>query len=422
MVYTNGMTRSISRPTRHVMTPAHAYVGALTLLFGLAISIAWQAPPAPDKIELIFLDVGQGDAMVVRSPEGRVALIDAGRGWLIGQLGVHGIDSIDVAIATHPHADHIGGMVDVLRDLPVETYIDNGVPHTTAIYSQVMAAVAQSGARYMIAESTTVPLGSVQLLILPPFDGAESLNNGSIGVVITYGDFSALVAGDAEIDALNHFIESGVPDVTVLKASHHGARDGVSPAWLSATRPETVVISVGKDNGYGHPHDWAIEYYKAIADEIYRTDLHGEITILGSHDGTYEVRNVRGDRFARTADQPLLKESAIDEGAFIDVWVYPNALGYDQFNLNGEYAVIKNTSSTTIDVGEWRLCNIERRCFTFPTDAAIAASDSVIVYSGVGHQTAAEFFMRQTQPIWDDNTGRAILSDRDGRVMARYAY
>ncbi len=172
------------------------------LLLTLGMSIAWQLPADSHQIELIFLDVGQGDALVVRSPEGRVALIDAGRGWLIGQLGVHGIDSIDFAIATHPHADHIGGMVDVLHNLPVKTYIDNGVPHTTAIYAQVMAAVAQSEAAYMVAESTTVFLGSVELQFLAPFEDAESLNNGSIGIVIRYGEFSALVAGDAEVDAL----------------------------------------------------------------------------------------------------------------------------------------------------------------------------------------------------------------------------
>jgi len=391
------------------------------LLLTLGMSIAWQAPAEPDQIELIFLDVGQGDALIVRSPEGKVALIDAGRGWLIGQLGVHGIDTIDFAIATHPHADHIGGMVDVLRSLPVKTYVDNGMPHTTAIYAQVMAAVAQSEAAYMVAESTTVFLGSVELQFLAPFEDAQSLNNGSIGIVIRYGEFSALVTGDAEVDELNHFIASSVPDVTVLKASHHGARDGVTPAWLSATQPEVVVISVGEGNTYGHPHAWAIEYYKAVADEIYRTDLHGEITILGSKDGSYEVRNVRGDRFARTSDEPLTTD-VIDEGSFIEVWVYPDALGYDQFNLNGEYAVIKNNSGAEIDIGAWRLCNAERRCFTFPINALITASDSAIVYSGVGHETAGRFFMRQTQPVWDDNTGRAILSDRDGRVVARYAY
>ena len=210
--------------------------------------------------------------------------------------------------------------------------------------------------------------------------------------------------------------------ITVLKASHHGARNGVTPAFLSATRPKAVVISVGEDNGYGHPHEWALEYYKTVADETYRTDMHGEVRIVGALDGAYEVRTVWGDRFARAGDNPKLNEDISDDATHVDVWVYPDALGYDQFNLNGEYAVIKNNSTATMTIAAWQLCNVERRCYTFPPGAAIAAHDSVFVHSGVGHTQSHKFYMRQTQPVWDDNTGRATLIDENGRVVARYAY
>jgi beta-lactamase superfamily II metal-dependent hydrolase len=413
------------------------------LIAGIGVLLAWQAPQQPQALELIFLDVGQGDALIVRSPEGRVALIDAGRGWLIGQLGVHGIDTIDVAIATHPHADHIGGMVDVLHDLPVQIYVDNGIPHTTAIYAQVMAALEGSKAGYVVptpptittdaatppdssgphAGLTTIALGSVALEIWAPNPEASSLNDGSLAVLIRYGAFSALVTGDAEIEALNYFMGIGVPEVTVLKASHHGSRNGVSPAWVGTTRPSVVVISVGKDNGYGHPHAWAVEYYKAVADEIYRTDLHGEITIVGATDGTYSVQTVWGDRFARSSGETHREPVAgVDDASHIELWVNPDALGYDQFNLNGEYVVIKNNRTSTIDIGSWRLCNIERMCFTFPAGASIAAGDSVIVHSGVGAAQPREFYMRRTRPVWNDETGRAVLFDRKGGVIARYAY
>ena len=420
-----------------------ASVAMLAATCALAF-IAWTPAQDPGRIELIFLDVGQGDALIVRSPEGNVALIDAGRGWLIGQLGAHGIDSIDVAIATHPHADHIGGMVDVLHDLPVKTYIDNGVPHTTAIYAQVMSALEASDAVYVDVSKATTPnatgvdtdstdtgraltplrqtLGSVELEILRPRPDSGSLNDRSLGVLIRYGEFTALVTGDAEVDGLNYFLELGMPRITVLKASHHGARNGVTPAFLSATRPKAVVISVGEDNGYGHPHAWALEYYKTVADETYRTDMHGEVRIVGALDGAYEVRTVWGDRFARAGDNPKLNEDISDDATHVDVWVYPDALGYDQFNLNGEYAVIKNNSTATMTIAAWQLCNVERRCYTFPPGAAIAAHDSVFVHSGVGHTQSHKFYMRQTQPVWDDNTGRATLIDENGRVVARYAY
>jgi competence protein ComEC len=92
---------------------------------------------------------------------------------------------------------------------------------------------------------------------------------------------------------------TGVPDVTVLKAAHHGSRNGVSPAWLAATKPEVVVISCGLNNQYGHPHPWALRYYGAVASEIYRTDWDGEVRVRGHHDGSYEVSTYsRRDRQA----------------------------------------------------------------------------------------------------------------------------
>ena len=244
-----------------------------------------------DVAEIIFLDVGQGDAAVVRSPEGKVALVDSGRGAdILESLRRHGIDSIDIAIASHPHADHIGGMEAVIRELPVRYFMDNGVPHTTATYRNLMRTLQKSDLTYLEATARTISLGSVELIVLPPLSlGGDDLNNGSIGLVVTYGAFRALLTGDSEIEELNHFLSLGVPEVSVLKAAHHGSRDAVSPAWLSATKPEVVVISCGRDNPYGFPDSWALRYYETVASEVYRTDLDGDVTISVFPDGSFEV-------------------------------------------------------------------------------------------------------------------------------------
>lgn len=263
-----------------------------TALAGLLL-LLWSGGPAPaqnGQVELIFLDVGQGDAIVVRSPEGKVALIDSGDdATIVYHLQSHGIDTIDIAIASHPHADHIGGMAAVLRTLPVRYYMDNGVPHTTATYRDLLSTLVRSDVTYLEATSRTLTLGSVTIRVLPPMPDGASLNNQSIGLVVEHGDFKALLTGDSEIEELNYFIGLGVPQVTVLKAAHHGSRNGVSPGWLSATKPKVVVISVGRGNPYGHPHEWALRYYGAATNAVYRTDLHGEITILGDVDGTFDV-------------------------------------------------------------------------------------------------------------------------------------
>lgn len=257
--------------------------------------LCWSSTVAqtPDRVEIMFLDVGQGDAAVVITPEGRVALIDAGPdGRTLEMLQSREITGIDVVIASHGHADHIGGMQEVIQSLPIRYYMDNGIPSTTATYRELMQVLQSSNIRYLEPTARNINLGSVNLTIMPPpGEGEQNLN--SIGVLVEYGDFKALFTGDSGIEELQHFLSRGVPDVTLLKAPHHGSRDGLTPAWLSAIQPEVVVVSCGRDNPYGHPHLWAIRYYEAVADEVYRTDLDGEVKILGARDGTYTVSTER---------------------------------------------------------------------------------------------------------------------------------
>jgi beta-lactamase superfamily II metal-dependent hydrolase len=247
-------------------------------------------------VEITFLDVGQGDAVLVRAPDGRTALIDAGTDAPLDALRASGVDRIDLLVATHPHADHIGGMRDVLSALPVRFYMDNGQAHTTATYRNLLAALQRrTDVGYLAAEPRTLSLGSVSLevLPLPPLDVAH--NNRSIGIVLRFGAFLAFFSGDSEIEELEWFVARGVvPDVTLLKAAHHGSDDAVTGAFLERARPEVVVVSVG-ENAYGHPHRRAFEAYRAHAAEIYRTDLDGSVTVRGYEDGRYEVRRGRRD-------------------------------------------------------------------------------------------------------------------------------
>ena len=267
---------------------------SITLAWLLTICSASSGWAQEAQVQLIFLDVGQGDAIVVRSPEGKIALVDSGNdGAIVYQLQALGIDSIDIAIASHPHADHIGGMAAVLRNFPVRYYMDNGVPHTTATYRELLRTVSNSDITYLQPTARTIELGSVRIHVFPPMERARNLNNQSVGLLIEYGEFAAWLSGDSEIEELNHFLSLGVPSVDVLKAAHHGSRDAVSPGWLSATKPDAVVISVGLDNTYGHPDPWAIRYYDASSDFIYRTDHHGQVTIRGNLDGTFEVTTGR---------------------------------------------------------------------------------------------------------------------------------
>lgn len=253
--------------------------------------------PPPEGVELVFLDVGQGDAILVRSPEGKTALIDGGRGSdLAKTLRARGIASLDLVVASHAHADHIGGLRSVLSALPVRFYMDNAVPHTTSTYRELMQTVLASGVAYLRPTERTIRLGSVSLRILPPPPVTEgepfsAQNDQSIGIVVEFGEFRALLTGDSEVGEIRRWLAAGVPGVTLLKAAHHGSRNGVTPAWLAATRPELVVISVGRDNPYGHPHPAALRYYEAVAKAVYRTDRDGTVTVTAFAGGGWTVEH-----------------------------------------------------------------------------------------------------------------------------------
>jgi competence protein ComEC len=392
-----------------------ALAGMLLLLWSGGPVHAQKAP-----VELIFLDVGQGDAVVIRSPEGKVALIDAGETQsIVYHLQSHGIDSIDLAVATHPHADHIGGMAAVIRRFPVRYYMDNGVHHTTSVYYYLAWILNRSNVVYLEPTSRTIALGSVQLRVLPPPAGDSLLNDGSIGLVVEYGDFRALLTGDSEIDELNHFLALGVPDVTVLKAAHHGSRNGVSPAWLSATKPEVVAISVGKDNPYGHPHPWALRYYEAVTNAIYRTDQHGEVTIRGNADGTFEVQCGHPDGV--TTAPPLYTERA-PLSTVLHIRVVADAPGNDHLAPNGEYVVLRNAGTEPVSIAAWTLCDAAAHCFVFPSGSRIEAADSITVYTGSGRNHGHAFFMNRRQAVWNNYGDVATLQDAAGNVVLRYEY
>jgi len=278
--------RGTTLPGRGTTLPG---LGTTLPVFGTTPPVAGQDPP----VYVTFLDVGQGDAVLITSPEGKRALVDAGPGVDLGPaLARWGVDSLDLVVASHPHADHIGGMTQVLGSRPVRFYMDNGQPHTTRTYEVVMKMLLdRPEITYLEAVPRTLQLGSVTLRVLPmPRDPGSNLNNRSVGIIVEYGSFSAFLSGDSEQLELQHFVSAGVvPDVTLLKAPHHGSNNGMTDAFLSVAAPEVVVISVGAENDYGHPMPMALRAYARISDQVLRTDRDGEVVVAGYADGRYQL-------------------------------------------------------------------------------------------------------------------------------------
>lgn len=255
--------------------------GALGLCALVACTVGAQRATGP--LRITQFDVGQGDAALIRTPEGRNILIDAGpaKADFVAALRRLGVDTIDLFVASHNHADHIGAAPMVFSAFVVRAYVDNGVPHTTATYRRTLEAVEREpNLVYLRSTNRNIQVGSVSIQILPPPHTRNSQNDNSVGVLVRYGSFRALFTGDAQVNELGAWLEAElVSRVQFLKISHHGASNGTTVVFATVTSPDIAVISVGRNNRYGHPSLLTERRWRARGAKLYRTDIHGNITV-----------------------------------------------------------------------------------------------------------------------------------------------
>ena len=245
-------------------------------------------------VEYHFIDVGQGDATLIRTPEGDI-LIDAGENSaeddLKAYLDLQGVDVLYYAIFTHPDSDHIGGADMVLAEYEVLNVIKPELEKTTQVYKRMMEGIEAEGCKvYNALPGETYSLGEFDMFVFGPDPNNKELdsNNSSIVIKATWGNTTAMLTGDAEKPAeesiLRTFSAAELGSM-LLKMGHHGSKTSSTDAWLAAVNPKIAIISCGLNNKYGHPHAEVlarIEPY--VGDQIYRTDLLGSIVF--STDGT----------------------------------------------------------------------------------------------------------------------------------------
>jgi beta-lactamase superfamily II metal-dependent hydrolase len=228
------------------------------LILGLLLSLlaALAGAQAPDaRLRVHFLDVGQGDAVLIQSPSGQNVLYDGGErpAVLLDHLRRLGVSKIDLVIASHNHVDHIGGLVDAIRAFPPRFYLDNGIAATTLSHQRVLTAVRDVGAQLLESTNRRIALGDATLVVVaPPRIAAWEQNDNSVGAIVEYGPFRLSLAGDAEPPQWAWWLaREQFSRVDVHKASHHGSRNGDTPAALVRLSPEVVVVSAGRANSYG---------------------------------------------------------------------------------------------------------------------------------------------------------------------------
>jgi competence protein ComEC len=258
------------------------------------------------KVTITFLDVGQGDAIVIQSGR-RTTLIDAGgtytklvqgrtgqaerkwdagRGVIVPFLQSKGINHLDFVVATHGDLDHIGGMTSVVKRIPVSGFLRNGKKPTTAEEAELLKLV----------EERKIPVSSVERgwmwedgdgvrwQVLNPSEGNRSLsdNDSSVVLLLEAFDFRILFTGDLEKEGENELLHNSLPKlqhIDVLKVGHHGSKSSTSTAWLDRLKPSVSILSVGLKNRYGHPQKETLQALERYHSRIFRTDQQGAITI-----------------------------------------------------------------------------------------------------------------------------------------------
>jgi competence protein ComEC len=245
------------------------------------------------KLKVHFIDVGQGDAILIQTPSKNV-LIDGGeRGTTVVEyLKKQGIGNLDLVIGTHPHADHIGGLINVFETIPVKEVIDPCIIHTTKTFEDYLTLIDKKDIIFTEGRAgMTRDLGDgAALLIVHPSSPVSShINDASIVVRVTFGQVSFLFTGDVEQSGEEEILKRGYDlKSTVLKVGHHGSNTSTTLSFLNAISPEAAVIMVGKANRYGHPHEETLVRLINAKIDIYRTDIHGTLVIT-SDGQTFEV-------------------------------------------------------------------------------------------------------------------------------------
>ena len=246
--------------------------------------------PAPvtveGELEVHFLDVGNADCTLVRQGE-HTLLIDAGeRGdseEILEYLSQNGVSKLDLVVATHAHADHIGSMAKVINALPVGRFVMAFMPEsetpTTATYLDMLEALDEKAVPIDEAVPGAVyEVGAARLQVLAPIEESKETNDMSVVTRLTFGEKAFLFTGDAGTAVEEDILASGYPlQADVLKVAHHGSTTGNSKAFLEAVNPAYCLIPCGEDNSYGHPHREVLLLLDKLETQVYRSDVHGHV-------------------------------------------------------------------------------------------------------------------------------------------------
>jgi len=260
-------------------------------------------PEPKQPVEAHLVDVGQADFTLFDGPEANVVVDTAD--WqdenVVPYLREQGIEEVDLVVVTHPDADHIGQLDEVMNEMDVEEVWMSGTPHTTRTYEEAVNAVVESDAGYYEPRSgEDFAVGSMRIEALhPEEDGLTGDGQkDSVSVRLEYGETTFMMTGDAQKSAEREMVENAEADEIeldsdVYQMGHHGSDTSSTRAFLEAVDPGVAVYSAGEENTFGHPNDEVLERHAEMGTEVYGTDEHGTVVVEAKKDGNYTVETER---------------------------------------------------------------------------------------------------------------------------------
>ncbi len=381
------------------------------LLAGCTEAVKTEKIPvtAGHEMHVHFIDVGQGDSILIESPSGKTMLIDGGvKGagqQIVSYLNELGINKLDIVVATHPDADHIGGLIPVLDNMTTEQFYDSGKVHTSQTFEEMLTQIDEKNIPYHVPKiGDDIEFDKdVNVKVLNANDQATDNNDASIVLKMTYGNVSFLLTGDAGVALEKEMLQYDVK-ATVLKAGHHGSNTSSSDEFVQAVKPEVAILSYGEDNKYGHPHAEVMDRLQAIGSKIYATADLGTITV--STDGVNYTVNSK-------------ETSSVGTGNIRSKGEEPTtAIEIVSKDLVTETVGIKNSGQHAVSLKDWQLISIEgHQVYNFP-NLSLQPGKTIYITSGTNAREGQNYLKWTTKQIWLNDGDAAQLRNEKGELVS----
>ncbi|SDM70758.1 ComEC/Rec2 family competence protein [Sediminibacillus halophilus] len=276
---------------------AFVMVCLITILLPIMVSAAGRHA-SENELQVHFIDVGQGDSILIEAPNGRKMLVDGGPPSAAEKVSEYlrkrGIKKLDLVVATHPDIDHIGGLVNVLKEFDVKHLIDSGKLYTTSTYFHYLQQIKKQKIPVTVAagEENIVIDPQLTIRVLNTQNAFKTNNQSSIALSLRYGRIDFLLMADVETIQEQNILDVKQLQAEILKVAHHGSGTSTSFDFIREVRPETAILSYSKTNDFGHPVDRVVDYLQLVGATIYSTAKAGDIVIRT--DGKTYVVDVSG--------------------------------------------------------------------------------------------------------------------------------